>query len=584
MIEVLKKIWRFAGKEQWNITKSVFWGFFYAVFHMFQVGAIYYVVLALTSGEQTADAAWTALLLLAASVIGRAVINRFTQLQQTHAGYFMVANRRIEIGDKLKRIPMGYFNEKSLGEITGVATTVLDVVETVGPVVLVSILSGFINALVFMLCVFAFDWRLGLLVLAGTLIYLWITSRMEQKSVQVTPKRQESEAQLVEAVLEQLQGMSVIKSFNLTGKGDRQLREALEYNRKSNLDIEQLFTPYNIAQEGILHLFSVLMMGAAVFFFLNGTMPLANAVMTVMISFMVFSQIQSAGSAAASLRVVGSSIDHADQIKSLPEMDSSGADIAPASHEISLDHVSFSYDKKPILQDVSVRIPDQTTTAIVGPSGSGKTTLCHLIARFWDVDRGAVTVGGKDIREYTLESLMDQISMVFQNVYLFADTIENNIKFGRPEASHEEVVAAAKKACCHDFIEALPEGYKTVIGEGGATLSGGEKQRISIARAILKDAPIIIFDEATANVDPENEDKLQKAMEELMRNKTIIMIAHRLKTVEHADQILVLDQGRIVQSGTHRELAGPAFTGNFWMPDGWPPDGSWGKAARQVEN
>lgn len=556
MIEVLKKIWRFAGKEQWNITKSVFWGFFYAVFHMFQVGAIYYVVLALTSGEKTADAAWTALLLLAASVIGRAVINRFTQLQQTHAGYFMVANRRIEIGDKLKRIPMGYFNEKSLGEITGVATTVLDVVETSGPVVLVSILSGFINALVFMLCVFAFDWRIGLLVLAGTILYLWITSRMEQKSVQVTPKRQESEAQLVDAVLEQLQGMSVIKSFNLTGRGDRQLREALEYNRKSNLDIEQLFTPYNIAQEGILHLFSVLMMGAAVFFFLNGTMPLANGVMTVIISFMVFSQIQSAGSATAILRVVGSSIDHADQIKVLPEMDSSGTDIAPASHEISLDHVSFSYDKKPILQDVSVRIPDQTTTAIVGPSGSGKTTLCHLIARFWDVDRGAVTVGGKDIREYTLESLMDQISMVFQNVYLFADTIENNIKFGRPEASHEEVVAAAKKACCHDFIEALPEGYKTVIGEGGATLSGGEKQRISIARAILKDAPIIIFDEATANVDPENEDKLQKAMEELMRNKTIIMIAHRLKTVEHADQILVLDQGRIVQSGTHRELAG----------------------------
>ena len=555
MIEVLKKIWRFADKEQWNITKSIFWGFFYAVFHMFQVGAIYYVVLALTGGNQTADAAWTALLLLAASVIGRAVINRFTQLQQTHAGYFMVANRRIEIGDKLKRIPMGYFNEKSLGEITGVATTVLDVVETSGPVVLVSILSGLINALVFMLCVFVFDWRIGLLVLTGTLLYLWITSRMEQKSVQVTPRRQESEAQLVDAVLEQLQGMSVIKSFNLTGKGDRQLREALEYNRKSNLDIEKLFTPYNIAQEVILRLFSVLMMGAAVFFFLNGTMALANGVMTVIISFMVFSQIQSAGSAAAILRVVGSSIDHADQIKGLPEMDSSGADIAPVSHEISLDHVSFSYDKKPILQDVSVRIPDQTTTAIVGPSGSGKTTLCHLIARFWDVDRGAVTVGGKDIREYTLESLMDQISMVFQNVYLFADTIENNIKFGRPEASHEEVVAAAKKACCHDFIEALPEGYKTVIGEGGATLSGGEKQRISIARAILKDAPIIIFDEATANVDPENEDKLQKAMEELMRNKTILMIAHRLKTVEHADQILVLDQGRIVQSGTHRELA-----------------------------
>ncbi len=554
MIEVLKKIWRFAGKEQWNITKSVYWGFFYAVFHMFQVGAIYYVVLALTSGEQTADAAWTALLLLAASVIGRAVINRFTQLQQTHAGYFMVANRRIEIGDKLKRIPMGYFNEKSLGEITGVATTVLDVVETVGPVVLVSILSGFINALVFMLCVFAFDWRLGLLVLAGTLIYLWITSRMEQKSVQVTPKRQESEAQLVEAVLEQLQGMSVIKSFNLTGKGDRQLREALEYNRKSNLDIEQLFTPYNIAQEGILHLFSVLMMGAAVFFFLNGTMPLANAVMTVMISFMVFSQIQSAGSAAASLRVVGSSIDHANQVDDIPEMDQRGTVIRPEDHEIVFDHVNFSYGSRPILKDVSLTIPDRTTTAIVGPSGSGKTTLCNLIARFWDVDGGRVTIGGRDVREYTLESLMEQVSMVFQRVYLFADTVENNIKFGCPDATHEQVVEVAKKACCHDFISALPDGYNTVIGEGGATLSGGEKQRISIARCLLKDAPIVIFDEATANVDPENEDQLQRAMEALTREKTVLMIAHRLKTVRGADQILVLDQGSVVQKGTHDEL------------------------------
>lgn len=206
-----------------------------------------------------------------------------------------------------------------------------------------------------------------------------------------------------------------------------------------------------------------------------------------------------------------------------------------------------------ILKNVNVTIPDRTTTAIIGPSGSGKTTLCSLIARFWDVDRGSICIGGTDIREYTLESLMDQISMVFQNVYLFADTIENNIKFGKPDASHEQVVAATKKTCCHDFISALPDGYDTVIGEGGATLSGGEKQRISIARAMLKNAPIIIFDEATANVDPENEDKLQKAMEELMRDKTILMIAHRLKTVQKADRILVLDEGRIVQNGTHAE-------------------------------
>lgn len=555
MIEVLKKIWHFAGKEQKNISKSIFWGFFYAVFHMFQVGAIYYVVLALIGGDHSYQAAWTALALLLVSIAGRAAINRFTQLQQTHAGYFMVADRRIQIGDKLKRIPMGYFNDKSLGEITGVTTTVLDVVETMGPVVLVSMLSGFINALVFILCVFFFDWRIGLLALAGTILYLCVTSAMERRSAQVTPHRQESEARLVDAVLEQIQGMSVIKSFNLTGKGDKRVRDALEYNRESNLNIERLFTPYNIAQEMSLHLFSVLIIGAAVLFFLNGTMSLANALMAVIISFLIFSQIQSAGSAAAGLRVVGSSIDHADQINGIREMDDKGKEIHPQKHDISMEHVDFSYDSKPILKNVSVTIPDKTTTAIVGPSGSGKTTLCNLIARFWDVDHGFIRIGDADVREYTLESLMEQISMVFQKVYLFADTIENNIKFGRPDATHEQVVEAARKACCHEFIEALPSGYDTVIGEGGATLSGGEKQRISIARAILKDSPIIIFDEATANVDPENEDKLQKAMEELMRDKTIIMIAHRLKTVQKADQILVLDDGAIVQRGTHAELS-----------------------------
>ena len=511
MIEVLKKIWHFAGKEQKNISKSIFWGFFYAVFHMFQVGAIYHVVLALTGGDHSYQAAWTALALLLVSIAGRAAINRFTQLQQTHAGYFMVADRRIQIGDKLKRIPMGYFNDKSLGEITGITTTVLDVVETMGPVVLVSMLSGFINALVFILCVFFFDWRIGLLALAGTILYLCVTSAMERRSAQVTPHRQESEARLVDAVLEQIQGMSVIKSFNLTGKGDKRVRDALEYNRESNLNIERLFTPYNIAQEMSLHLFSVLIIGAAVLFCLNGSMSLANALTTVIISFLIFSQIQSAGSAAAGLRVVGSSIDHADQINGIREMDDKGKEIHPQKHDISMEHVDFSYDSKPILKNVSVTIPDRTTTAIVGPSGSGKTTLCNLIARFWDVDHGSIRIGDADVREYTLESLMEQISMVFQKVYLFADTIENNIKFGRPYATHEQVVEAAGKACCHEFIEALPDGYNTVIGEGGATLSGGEKQRISIARAILKDSPIIIFDEATANVDPENEDKIGRA-------------------------------------------------------------------------
>ena len=314
--------------------------------------------------------------------------------------------------------------------------------------------------------------------------------------------------------------------------------------------------PYTIAQGAALQMFSVFMMAASVWFFLAGTMTLVNGLMAVIMSFLVFSQIQSAGSGLSLLRIVSSSIDQAEQLDKIPQMAEKGRSLTPVTHDIVFDHVSFSYEKKEILHDLSLTIPDKTTTAIVGPSGSGKTTLTSLIARFWEADSGRISIGGHDIREYTLESLMDQISMVFQDVYLFNDTIENNIRFGCPDAAHKQVEDAAQKACCHEFIKALPEGYNTVVGEAGGSLSGGEKQRISIARAMLKDAPIVILDEATANVDPENEAELQKAIEALTHNKTIIMIAHRLKTVRHADQILVVDQGRIVQQGRHEDLIG----------------------------
>ena len=554
MIETFRGIWRFAGEEQRNIRRSVIACFFNAVFHMFEIAAIYYTILALLDGKTGPATAWQALGLLAVSILGSAVTKYFSQLQQTHAGYFMAANKRVAIGQRMKSVPMGYFNDNSLGELTGVCTTVLDNVETVAPMVLVTMLGGMLNALVFTVMILIFDWRIGLIVVAATAVYLFITSAMEQKSAALAPHRQKSEAKLVEAVLEQLQGMSVIKSFNLTGKGDKRVRQALEDSRANNLAVEKLFTPYIWGQEMVLHLFSVLILAASVGLCLTGAMSLANALMAVIVSFLIFSQIQSAGSGVSALRLVGSSIDHANQVDDIPEMDQRGTAIRPESHEIVFDHVNFSYGSRPILKDVSLIIPDRTTTAIVGPSGSGKTTLCNLIARFWDVDGGRVTIGGRDVREYTLESLMEQVSMVFQRVYLFADTVENNIKFGCPGATHEQVVEAAKKACCHDFISALPDGYNTVIGEGGATLSGGEKQRISIARCLLKDAPIVIFDEATANVDPENEDQLQKAVEALTREKTVLMIAHRLKTVRGADQILVVDQGRVVQKGTHDEL------------------------------
>lgn len=556
MISTFKKIWQFAGAERTNINKSVAVSFLNAMFHMFEVGAVYFVILALTGGEQGTKTAWIALFLMLVSIIGNGVTARFSKMQQTHAGYFMAANERVKIGNLLKGVPMGFFNENSLGEVTGVCTTVLGNVETLVPMVLVNILGGLIGTVVFTAMILIFDWRIGLIAVAGMLLYFLLVSSMEKKSIAIAPNAQKSQTALTAAVLEYVQGMSVIKSFQLSGRGDKRVQDAVEFNRKSNLDIEKLMTPYSILQDLALQIAGVGMMLAAVGFWINGTMSAANALMSIVMSFLVFSQIKLFGMGIAMLRVASASIDRTLQTEEMEQMDEGGKTLHPQTHEIEFENVHFSYENKEILHGISAKLPDKSTTAVIGPSGSGKTTLVNLIARFWDVNDGAIRIGGCDVKEYTLESLMEQISMVFQNVYLFADTIENNIKFGKPNATHEEVVMAAKKACCDDFIEALPDGYQTVIGEGGASLSGGEKQRISIARAMLKDAPIVILDEATANVDPENEDRLQKAIEELTRDKTIIMIAHRLKTVRNADQILVVDNGNIVQRGRHEELIG----------------------------
>lgn len=554
MISVFKKVWLFSGCEQSNIKKSVILGFFNAIFNTLQVGAIYVVLKALIENNSSVSVAGQAFGLMFASILGKIVTQYYSQLQRTHAGYFMVADKRIYIGNKLKLVPMGFFNRNSLGNITAIATTILSDVENTAPVVLVTTLGGFLNALVFSIVILLFDWRIGLIVLAGMLVFLGITALMEKKSRKDAPQRQVAQGLLVESVLETIQGMSVVKAFNLDSEKNKKVDKAIDKSCDKNMTLEKAMTPYIALQQTVLNLFSVLIMLAAIMLYLNGAMSLVNCLMMQIVSFIVYEHLKSAGSGTAMLRLTETSIDRANDIDAVPIMDEGGRSITPTKHDIEFEDVSFAYEKRLVLNNLSFKIPEKTMTAIVGPSGSGKTTLCNLIARFWDADTGKVFIGEHNVKEYTLNSLLANVSMVFQNVYLFADTIENNIKFGKPDATHEEVVTAAKKACCDDFISALPEGYNTIIGEGGASLSGGEKQRISIARAMLKDAPIVIFDEATANVDPENEERLQSAIETLTHNKTIIMIAHRLKTVRNADQILVLKDGEIVQKGVHNEL------------------------------
>ena len=554
MLNVFKKIWSFSKEEQANIKKSILAGFFHAVFNALEFGAIYYMLVNVFSKTLAYKAIFVCLGILVISLVGKIMTQKISQMAQTHAGYFMAAHKRIEIGEKIKRVPMGFFSSFSLGRLTTIATSSLSQAEMWVPMLLVLVLGGVLNTLVFVLGTLIFNVKVGLVAAAGVIVFFIVTSMMEKKSSANADKMTETQTRLTKEVLATLQGMQVIKSYNLGGENNRDLRKSIKDTSRILLDLEKSVAPYTVIQRIVMGITTVAMVYVSLNLNLSGELPLAETILMIMASFIIFEGLIGAGSNMAILRACENAIDSVGFIDSMPDMKEGSITEPIKNHNIVFKDVSFSYDDRPILKDVSAEIKENTMTAIVGPSGSGKTTFCNLIARFWDVNSGEILIGGKNIKDYKIENLMNSISMVFQDVYLFEDTIENNIKFGKQNASHEEVVQAAKKARCHEFIEALPEGYNTLIGEGGASLSGGEKQRISIARAMLKDADIIIFDEATANIDPENEDKLKEAIESLTKNKTVIMIAHRLKTIRNADQILVLKDGEIVERGSHEEL------------------------------
>lgn len=556
MIQILRKFFRFSGEQRGKFYSSIIISLIHAIFEAIRIPAIAVVLTAIIEENMTMQTVWTSLGIMLVSIIGCALTRQSMTMKQTEGGYTLAANKRVEIGERLKYMPMGYFNSNSLGYITSVTTNTCENLQDVATRVIMITVQGVLTTAIITLAVLIYDWRIGLLIIAGILIFFAVNALMQKKSQQLSPIKSAADSKLVSAVLEYVRGIGVVRSYNLDKAANKAVDQAIKENEKINFGMEKNFVPYMSIQSFVLKLFGVLMILLSISLYLNGSMELITCLLMMVSSFIIYGQLDSAGSFSALLRVMDLSIDKIDEIFDTPVMDVNGKDVKPGSFEICGEHVSFSYDKQKIINDVNFTIPQGSTTAIVGPSGSGKTTLCHLMARFWDVDNGKITLGGVDVREYMLDSLLSNFSMVFQNVYLFNDTIINNIKFGKPDATLDEVIAAAKKACCHDFISQLPKGYDTMVGEGGATISGGEKQRISIARALLKDAPIIILDEATANVDPENEQQLQAAIEELTRNKTIVMIAHRLKTVQNADQILVLDGGKIVQRGTHDELIG----------------------------
>lgn len=517
---------------------------------------------------------WKSLILLLVLVFLRFLFDYLRTRFQEAISYELVARDRLAVGDALKRVSLGYFQQVSTGNILNSLTTGLGTLEGMGIRMIDNFVGGYLNFAVVFLSLLVFSPRTAVIALAAAAVSLVFLLAISHYSARNAPVEAQANRDMTGAILEYARGLAVVKSFGKDAAALDTIHQSIADSKNIHLKIEWGYLPSNALHLLALKCGSVGLTLSACLSGLNGQMELPVVLTFVFFSFSIFASLEPISDSAHVLSVIDDAMDQMDKLWENHFIDSDGKDIPLQHFDITFDHVDFGYDSRQVLHDVSLTIPDKTTTAIVGPSGSGKSTLCSLMARFWDVDSGSVKIGGVDVRDYTLESLMDQISMVFQNVYLFADTIENNIKFGCPDATHEQVVEAARKACCDDFIEALPDGYNTVIGEGGASLSGGEKQRISIARAMLKDAPIVILDEATANVDPENEDRLQKAIEALTRDKTIIMIAHRLKTVRHADQILVVDHGRIVQQGTHEQLIGQpgiyaAFVGGRQQAEGW---------------
>lgn len=555
MFGILKKFFDFCGEENRRKFKiSIALGAVQAIGEAMKIPAIMVILMAMTRYDISAKYIWASVVIMAVSFAVSFLSKKRSTMLQTEGGYDTAAFKRIEIARHLRYLPMGYFNENSLGEITSVTTNTMENLGNVATRVVMLTTQGLLNTGIILLMLICFDWRTGLIGAAGTALFLLLNSRMQRAGKSISARKVESDAQVVSETMEYIQGISEVKSYNMTGERTEKLNRAIDRNADINTKMEFVFIPFMTVQNSITKITGAVMTLCSVLFYLAGTMDLMVCIGMTICSFILYTSLEQAGSYNALLHTINVSVDKAQAILDLDTMDIAGRDIEPVAHDIDVEDVSFSYDKRKIIDGVTIHIPEKTTTAIVGPSGGGKTTLCNLISRFWDVDEGCVKLGGMDVREYSMDSLMKNFSFVFQKVYLFADTIANNIKFGQEDASMEEVIAAARKACCHDFIMALPDGYDTVIGEGGASLSGGEKQRISIARAIMKDSPVIILDEATANVDPENEKELTEAIEALTKDKTIIMIAHRLKTVRHADQILVVDGGRIVQQGTHEEL------------------------------
>lgn len=562
MLALFSRILKLSGKYKCRIQGAFVCAFLESILSKMPIFLAFLVL----SGFYQKTLTGTKCLYIGIGLVGvvaaQVIVHYLCDRLQSAAGYMIFTDKRMELGGHLRKLPMGYFTSGNIGKISSVLSTDMVFIEEIAMSTLGNMMSYMLSALILLVFMFFLDWRLGLAAAAVTLLACFTAKGMNKVSLKEAACRQDQSEHLTDAVLSFAEGISVIKSYNLIGEKSEELTGNFRRSRDTSTAFERKMTPWT---RGLNILYAV---GIAAIFALSvwlqqsGSLSLPYLLGVLLFVFDLFSPLKALYGEASRLTVMNAALDRIEAVLNETELPDKGTAHIPnessGSPEICFDNVTFAYQDKEVLHNISFSMQKNTMTALVGPSGGGKSTIANLLARLWDVKSGKVTIRSTDIRDVPLAELMEQISMVFQRVYLFQDTIYNNISMGKPDATEEEVYEAAKKARCYDFIMALPDGFQTVIGEGGATLSGGEKQRISIARCILKDAPIVILDEATASVDTDNESYIQEAINELVKGKTLLVIAHHLNTIRQADQILVISDGRISEQGTHDELMAKA--------------------------
>lgn len=558
MIELIKRLYTVAGKQSARITKMLIFNTLKSFFESFMLGGVLYILMKICEGifdnnPVVMKDVYTVAVIELVGVVGKITCGYFADKNKNTASYSFGAENRLIVGDRLKKVNMGYFNDNSLGDVAGRMSTAISELETVGVFIITALIAGTIQTVMMGIFIFPFDMVTGFIILATIAIGLFINSLVQNKMDRLTTVLLKIRINLSAKTLEYVKGISVLKAFGKNKEIAKELEDSISATRKGFLDIEKIMAPIQLLYLAVFKLGIVAIIGTSLLRFWRGNLNPTKAIMLIVASFVVFSGIEMVGGMQNLKGIAVQDLDSVMKLRSLKMIDE-GEKTEINEPSVELKDVSFSYGDGELFHKLNLTIPSGKTTAIVGFSGSGKTTLCNLVSRFWDVTGGEVIVDGKNVKDFNYDAFLANFSFVFQDVYLFDDTVRNNIKFGNQDATDEEMMEVAKKARCHDFIMSLPDGYDTVLQEGGSNLSGGERQRISIARAMLKPSKIVILDEATSSIDPENEKQLLQALDYLLKDKTTIIIAHKLNTIKNADQIVVLDKGGIESCGTHTEL------------------------------